>query len=196
MHYCIHLFTKDFPTENDISEIMKPFDEEKYFDEVCEENDENIEKPKLLWDYYIIGGRYSGLLKLKVETEKENEYDWNYLISLSPNKGPRCGRLFHSSILKNLLEKKSYYMVEEDYFNYMGFRDGFLYVDGAKISDIINTDDIGCFGFIDIDGELYVREEWDRKNSKFIEKINFDKEYENKLKNYYNYYLTVLDIHN
>jgi hypothetical protein len=77
----------------------------------------------------------------------------------------------------------------------MGFRDGFLYVDGAKISDIINTNNISCFGFIDIDGELYVREEWDRKNSKFIENINFDEEYKNKLKEYSNYYLTVLDIH-
>jgi hypothetical protein len=172
---------------------MEPFNEEKYFDEVCEENEENIEKPKLLWDYYIIGGRYCGLLKLKVETEKENEYDWNYLVSF--NKGPRCGRLFHSSILKHLLEKKSYYTVEEDYFNYMGFRDGFLYVDGAKISDIININNISCFGFIDIDGEPYVREEWDSKNSKFIENINFDEEYKNKLKEYSNYYLTVLDIH-
>ena len=36
----------------------------------------------------------------------------------------------------------------------MGIRDNFLYVDGAKIDDLLNFDDVNCYICIDSDGKV------------------------------------------
>ena len=63
---------------------------------------------------------------------------------------------------------------EEDYFPAMGSRDGFLYVDGALIEDLINFDDVvlECFCLVDADGNGYARQYWDGR--KYTENPGFD----------------------
>lgn len=58
MHYCTLLITKEFPTDEAISDIMRP-----YYEELVEYDDNGNrigERPVFLWDWYKIGGRYNG----------------------------------------------------------------------------------------------------------------------------------------
>ena len=82
---------------------------------------------------------------------------------------------------------------EEDYFPYMGIRDNFLYVDGAKIDDLLNFDDVNCYICIDSDGTVIVREEWDGHN--FIKDEKFDDKLADIKKNSKGMFATILDIH-
>lgn len=188
MHYCALLITKEIPTENEISDIMKPY---------CEENaeyDKKTEKriseyPVFEWDWYQIGGRYNGSLKLKVDIE-DTYYDWKYYAKEERNK-----RLFYSYLLTKMknFSGNTFMYTEEDYYRSMGRNDGFLYVDGARINDLLNFDEVECYICIDIDGNAIARETWN--GSTFIKDEQFDeklKEIKDKSKNYF---VTVLDIH-
>lgn len=64
MHYCLLLITREMPSENRISEILKPYDEENL---ECDETGEIISFPIFTYDWWEIGGRYSGKLKLKID---------------------------------------------------------------------------------------------------------------------------------
>ena len=64
MHYCVHLLTKELPSENKIAEIMKPYNSELVYS--SDDEDKQIDYPVFTWDYYRIGGRYKSELKLKV----------------------------------------------------------------------------------------------------------------------------------
>lgn len=187
MHYCIHVFTVNFPSNNQLREILNPFEEEAFY------SDEDFEKerPAFLWDCWRIGGRYGGSLKLKVQTEKDDEYRWNYYMR---DGEQREGRLFYSRLLEMIRDKFPYYEArEEDWVNYMG--DGtYLYVDGGKIKDLVNVDEIGCFGFVDIDGTAYAREFWTGDN--WEKHDDFDNRYQETLKNRSDCFLTIIDIHN
>ena len=143
---------------------MKKYNSE----DIYSDDDKEIDYPQFTWDWYQIGGRYSGQIKLRVDKNNE-EYRWRHY-----DGGGRNGRLFWSYLLNNMEEfsKKSFMYSEEDYFASMGYRDGFLYVDGAKISDIMNIDKIGCFTFMNADGEAYSREWWN--GSDFIENNDFE----------------------
>lgn len=117
MHYCALLITKELPTKNEISEIMKPYYEgnAKY----DEETDERIgEYPVFEWDWYQIGGRYNGSLKLKID-EEDTYYNWKYLA-----KEDRNGRQFHSFLLSKLKEyrKNQFVYLEEKFYSSMGRR--------------------------------------------------------------------------
>lgn len=191
MHYCIHLFTKALPTEGEIQSILSPYNSELYYSDEDGNERESMECPAFTWDWYQIGGRYQGRLSLKVD-ENDDEYEWRFY-----SKEPKEGRLFHSMLLKRIKEHfPTYAAHEEDYFGYLGYLDKepHLKVDGAKISDLLNNfEDLGCFGFIDLDGKAYSRERWDGKH--FIEDTDFDKRYQEKLKEYSDCFLTVIDIH-
>lgn len=63
MHYCLLLITREMPSENRISEILKPYDEENL---ECDETDEIISFPIFTYDWWEIGGRYASKLKLKI----------------------------------------------------------------------------------------------------------------------------------
>ena len=82
---------------------------------------------------------------------------------------------------------------EEDYFCSMGFNDGFIYVDGAKISDIINYEDLDCYTFIGIDREAYSRKWWNGNdfipNEDFEERLKAEKEKSKDL------FVTIIDYH-
>ena len=190
MHYCLLLITKEFPTNMDIAAIMAPYDEEniKY-----DENDKRITPYRVFdWDWYEIGGGYSGMLKLKIDPENE-EYNWQYYA-----REGRNGRLFHSRLLSEVQSfakdsRKGWMFREEDYFREMGKLDGFLRVDGAKIADLLNFDEAGCFVCIDKDGNAIARESWNGhdfiKDEEFDEKLKIIKESSKDC------YATIIDIH-
>ena len=192
MHYCVLLFTNELPSEEKIAEIMHPYYEGNA------EYDEETEKrlnpyPVLEWDWYQIGGRYKGSLKLSVERDKEY-YNFGYYSREDRNK-----RLFYSSLLSDMKEfaemgnAPSWKYSEEDYFNSMGYRDGYLYVDGARVDDIINFEDQNCYICIDVDGNAIARETWNGKE--FIKDEQFDEKLAEIKKNSKGMFLTVLDIH-
>ena len=184
MHYCIHLFTKELPTETEINDILSPFNSE----EVFKDDEEQTEYPAFTWDYFLIGGRYGGALKLKIQTEEDDEYRWRFY-----ERNPREGRLFHSSLLRKIRERfVDYESREEDWLRYMGDA-SFIYCDGAKIKDLVSKDTLGCYGFVDIDGTAYAREQW--TGNGFIKHDDFDERYQKTLNERSDCFLTVLDIH-
>ena len=188
MHYRIHLFTKELPTEDQIQDIMAPYyDEAVYCDENGEDK-EDIVYPAIMLDYFSIGGRYCGQLKLKIDPDDE-EYGWKYYSDI-----PREGRLFHSTLLYKIRKefKHPWYQREEEWIGYMGDH-SYIYVDGARIRDILNIDEISCYGFVDIDGQAYASESWN--GSTFVKHQDFEDLYKQKLNEYKDYFLTVLDIH-
>lgn len=64
MHCCLLLITREMPSENRISEILKPYDEENL---ECDETGEIISFPIFTYDWWKIGGRYASKLKLKID---------------------------------------------------------------------------------------------------------------------------------
>ena len=192
MHYCVLLFTKELPSEEKIAEIMHPYYEENA--EYDEETGKRLNPyPVFEWDWYQIGGRYNGSLKLSVERDKEY-YNFGYYSREDRNK-----RLFYSSLLSDMKEfaemgnAPSWKYSEEDYFNSMGYRDGYLYVDGARVDDIINFEEQNCYICIDVDGNAIARETWNGNN--FIKDEQFDEKLEEIKRNSKGMFLTVLDIH-
>ena len=95
MHYCLLLVTKEIPSESRISKILQPYDEENL---ECNKNNEVISFPIFTYDWWEIGGRYSGKLKLKIDNNDE-KYDWEYI-------SDRNKKLFHSKLLTDLQKSK------------------------------------------------------------------------------------------
>ena len=196
MHYCVQLLTKHLPSEKEIERIMRPYScEVVYDDSEDEDEDRNIEYPAFTYDYYLIGGRYKARIKMKSDTDdKENNeyYGWGYYQS-----NERNGRLFWSSLLSTLKEhvKPSWMFKEEDWFMNMGFGDRYMLVDGARLKDVLNFDEIAEGGYICIlpDGSAIARSSWDGKN--FIEDKDFDKKHRKALEDNMDGFITILDIH-
>ena len=162
MHYCVHLLTKELPSENKIAAIMKPYNSELVYGSDDEE-DKQIDYPVFTWDYYRIGGRYKAELKLKVDEEgsaNSEYYNWGYY-----DRQDRNGRLFWSSLLSTLKENitPEWMYHEEDWFMNMGFGDGYILVDGAKQSDVLNINKLGCYICILPDGSAIARDSWNGK---------------------------------
>lgn len=190
MHYCTLLITKEFPTNEVIERSMKPFYEGDFYKD---ESSESREYPAFLWDWYQIGGRYNGLLKLKYGEYNDGKYNWRFYA-----REPRNGRQFWSYLLSEVTEyaKNVNPMLrpcEEDFFPTMGGRDGFLRVDGAQIADIINMDDIGCCIFIDKDGNAYARNVWNGQT--FIEHPDFDERLKQTIADSADCWATIIDVH-
>lgn len=192
MHYCVHLLTKELPSENKIAEIMKPYNSELVYSSGDEE-DKQIDYPVFTWDYYRIGGRYKAELKLKVDEEgsaNSEYYNWGYY-----DRQNRNGRLFWSSLLSTLKENitPEWMYHEEDWFMNMGFGDGHILVDGAKQSDVINIDKLGCYICILPDGSAIARDSWNGKA--IVKDEKFDEKYKQAIANNMDGFITVLDIH-
>ena len=83
MHYCALLITKEFPTEDKIDEIMRPY----YYDNIEYDEKGNLTSPYpvFTWDWYQIGGRYNGKLKLKID-ENDETYNWGFYDRVGRNK--------------------------------------------------------------------------------------------------------------
>jgi hypothetical protein len=192
MHYCVLLITKNFPYESEIAEIMQPYNYENVaFDE---DGNRLTPLPVFTWDWYQIGGRYNGKLKLKIDKDDES-YNWGYY-----DRDGRNERLFYSYLLtkmKSFAEKGGplWMYSEEDYFNSMGCRDGFLYVDGARIDDLLNFESEieNCYACIDSDGNAIARESWD--GTMWVIDEQFNEKLEVIKQNSKGMFVTVLDIH-
>lgn len=192
MHYCVHLLTKELPSENKIAEIMKPYNSELVYGSDDEE-DEQVDYPVFTWDYYRIGGRYKAELKLKVDDEgsaNSEYYNWGYY-----DRQDRNGRLFWSSLLSTLKENitPEWMYHEEDWFMNMWFGDGYILVDGAKQSDVLNIGKLGCYICILPDGSAIARDSWNGKD--IIEDEKFDEKYKQAITDNMDGFITVLDIH-
>lgn len=190
MHYKLLIITKQFPDIEMIAEIMKPYDEDSI---QYDEEGNRVSPYKVFdWDWFQIGGRYSGSLKLKVDMQSE-EYRWRYY-----ERNERNGRLFHSKLLSDIRKfaKKAnieWRFREEDYFQELGFNEGFIRVDGAKIADLLNFDDVECFACIDKDGNAIARESWN--GNTFVTDEQFDEKFKAIKENSQDCYVTVIDMH-
>lgn len=169
MHYCLMLFTKEFPTKEKIDNMMKKY---TWGNNHSENHDEY---PQFTYDWYQIGGRYNGNIKLKFVLEDE-KYRWQYYA-----REPRNGRLFWSFLLNDMQQHMKNLLYDEgEYLCSMGANDGFLYVDGAWIVDIINFEEQDCYTFMTNEGEAYSREWWNGddfiSNDDFEEKLKAAKD--------------------
>lgn len=196
MHYCCLLFTEKIPTHDEIDKIMKPFSDEEVYKDYEEDDDGNPigEKPNypaFMWDYWLIGGRYNGLLKLKVDFDENSQNNEKYKCLFCED---RNGVLFHSYLISEMQKDRPKWLYSEDKcYNAMGFIDGFLRVDGADIDDLLDFDKFECYCYVDLDGNGNSRNRWDGKD--FIPNPNFDAQLaEQKLK-CQGKFVTVLDIH-
>ena len=190
MHYCVHLLTKELPTENQIAEILQPYNGVEFWENIPEDMPyEEVEHLPFTWDCYQIGGRYKAQLKLKVD-ENDNTYNW-----MLCGHNPRNGRLFWCSLLSTLQKHitPSFMYSEEDWFSSLGISDGYIRVDGAKLKDVLNLDDLGCYIYILPDGSAVARSSWN--GNSFIEDKNFDDKYAKALEDNMNVFITVIDIH-
>lgn len=170
MHYCGYIITETIPTDEKIEKILEPYNEETH---------ENLE---FAWDWFQIGGRYAGKLKIKFNPD-ENEDGWYGFRE-------RNYKYFISKELEKIKQNNGYYD-ELEHLKYMGLNEKILYVDGAYYKDIYNFDITNTCFVIDCDGTLYSRELW--KNHEWIE----DKEFDEKVKkiNLENKFITVIDMH-
>lgn len=188
MHYCLLLITKDFPTHEVIDKALEPYSEEEFCAQ--EEENEDIKCPLFLWDYWEVGGRYDGALKLKVD-DADEKYRWQIY-----SRDGRNGKLFLSHLLSDIEEyasnRKPNYFREEDYYNTMGACDNFLRVDGAFIDDLLNFDEVQCCLCIDKDGKPYAREYYD---GEWKDNDNFDNELSAVKSDSKGCYATIIDIH-
>lgn len=127
MHYCIHLLTKQLPTEKEIEKI---------------------------------------------------------LANNSRNK-----RLFHSALLSELKRNE-----EEPHSLNMEYYDGYISIDGARQKDILNLDELECFGCVLSDGSVIVRELW--IGNELVEDDKFKEKYQKAVADNMDGFLTVINIHN
>lgn len=172
MHYCGYIITRKTPTENEIQDILEPYNEATH---------DNL---KFSWDWFEIGGRYGGKLKIKFNPD-ENEDKW-----FCNSNHDRNFKYFISNKLKKLKEELIFYD-ELECMIYMGLRENILYVDGAYYKDIYNFDITNTCFVIDCDKKLYSRELW--INNKLVEDEKFDEKVKNIDLN--DKFITVIDIH-
>ena len=187
MHCCTYLITKELPTDSDIEQIFTPW---------YEDDSENPSSPIRL-DSLNVGGRYNGLLKLKT-SDTVIDYGFNFL-----RTEYRAGKLFRSQLLEELQKTSSPYRISNYWENYflgtLGYRDGYIHVDGCKIADLANFDYVaGCsYYFVDIDKTVIKREEYDRTNEKLIANNTYESTVRILLEKRMaeGCYITVLDVH-
>lgn len=191
MHYCVHLLTKELPSEEEIKEIMQPYNDDVVYGN--EDEEKEIVYPAFTWDWYQIGGRYKARIKMKADdedSENRNYYNWNFY-----DRNERNGRLFWSSLLSTLKKyiTPSFMFHEEDWFMNMGFKDKYILVDGARQKDVLNLNEIECYIVVLPDGSAIARESWNGKE--FIEDKDFDEKHKKALEDNMDGFITILDIH-
>ena len=186
MHYCCAIITKEFPTKEVLTASLKPFHEDVYYDAP----EENRARPQIMWDWWQVGGRYNGQLKLRIDKDND-KYQWRFYA-----RAPRAGRLFRSYLLETMKDRitPSWVFAEEDFFSSMGWHDGFLYVDGAPVDDVQNLDDVGCYYLIDKDGNGFGREYFD--GDTFVQNEGFDELVKQAIEDGKGCYICIVDLHN
>lgn len=184
MHFCCAIFTKEFPTDTVIDNVLAPLYEGNY----SSEDGEMLvgEPPAFMWDWFQMGGRFAGHLKLKIDQE-DPRYNWRYYA-----REPRAGRLFRSYLLEKAREK---FFSEEECYSSMGANDGFLYCDGGLARDMIDLDKLGTFCYISVNGESHAREIWD--GEEFHEDPDYAPDLEAEVQRAIanDHYICIIDIH-
>lgn len=186
MHYCCLLITDEFPTKELIAARLAPFSEEDLYNDGGELA---RPRPAFTWDWYQIGGRYNGKIKLRYDLSDER-YEWKYM-----RRPGRNGRLFWSYLLNKMAEfaKGSFMFSEEDYFQSMGMWDGFLRVDGALVSDILNYDELTAYCCVDKYGCAISRETWN--GDEWAADVDFDQKFALAKASSGGCYATIIDLH-
>lgn len=183
MHYCCLVFTNEFPTDEVIERKLAPYNEESFYGRYREDEEIPAEEHlEFLWDWYQLGGRYCGLIKM-FRDESNKDYHWGYYTS------PRSKKFFRSTILDKLIGGP--YSVEENYLPYFyNDNDNSYRVDGAEVKYVLNKDLIG-YCMVRSDGSVAARKKWNGnsfvENSRYAEMVA--EEYK-KAK-----YVCVVDIH-
>lgn len=188
MHFSCLIITKDFPTDSVLDKVLLPFNGNVVYSQPEEIRD----YPPFMWDWWQVGGRWNGLFKLVVK-EDDEKYRWDVY-----ERDSRVGRLFRSFLLEKMREfavkaKQDFFFCEEDFFPSMGSRDGFIYVDGASISDILNFEDVGCYCCIDADGNAFSLSSWNGEEWK--DDDNFENKLETVIEKSKEYYACIVDLH-
>lgn len=189
MHYPIYIFTKEFPSDQVIENVLKPYKD----DADLSLYDSPLVRPDIHWDWFDIGGRYGGLLKIKCDLDDEY-YQW---MMMGGEK--KAGRLFRSRFLETYSGpfRDHLFSSDEVYaFLYCGYRDRYIYADGAKISDLVNYTDLTHKGYAFIDpayNEARSREYY--INGEFVENEQYDDQLAAAMERNKDGYLTVVDIH-
>lgn len=181
MKYCTWLITEKLPTEEEITNIFSSLIKDKsafedYFTDISR--------------IYKIGGVFNSLLKLKVD-KSDSFYDWE-----NPKIKERNGKMFHNrslSIVKEVVASEESYQ-EENYYEAIGYNQGFLCVDGAKIKDILNLNEAQqhCELCIDVDKNVIARKGWN--NVEWLINEDFDRQLEEILNQRKEMFITVLDL--
>ena len=182
MHYCCLVITKEFPTDEILEKVLAPFNEYTL--------EEEPNQTAFGWDWYSVGGRYGGRIKLKV-AENDEKYRWGCF-----EREPRNGRLFRSALLDELGRGKSSSdrAYSELYvFKYMGFRDGIVLVDAALSDDIQNLSEMECYCFIDQYGNAFACEYY--TGAEWVENNEFYAQLANAKENSSGCYICVVDLH-
>lgn len=195
MHYACIVITKEFPTDDVLYRMVEPFNEGDFYEKFTDSDRiGESDYPPFLWDYWRVGGRYGGGIKLRIDKDDNTPYNWQFYAPA------RAGRLYRSRLVENQYDlvhmlngKYTVTFSEEDIYSYLGWDDGFLRVDGAKISDVLNLSDLDCHQFIDKDGKGYTRNWWNGKD--FIPNPDFDKQLSDALADSADCYICYLDMH-
>lgn len=193
MHFCITVITEQFPTDDVLEKKLAPFNDDVYYGKFHddEEPPEDVVRPQFLWDWWEVGGRFGGLLKLRVNNEDE-EYNWMFVA-----KEPMAGRLFRSNMLEHINnEKRWFFRDEERAYLYIGRRDGYIRVDGCKVKDAIDLEDTVVnhgWGFIGRNGEAYSRKYW--TGEEYVNDDLYEEKVRAALKGTEDCYVCYVDIH-
>ena len=188
MHYACLVITKEFPTNEILEKVLAPYND----DAVYSYPEESREYPPIMWDWWQVGGRYNGRFKLTIKKDDE-KYRWEYYA-----KEPRFNSQYRSFLLEKMKSfadkaKESFMFAEEDFFQSMGWREGFIYVDGASASDISNFADVDCYYCIDANGNAIARSSWN--GDEFIEDEHFDEKLKDVIAKSKEYYACMVDLH-
>lgn len=194
MHFCIAVISKEFPSHEVLNKKLEPFNGDNYYDG----EEENKQRPLILWDSWRIGGRYCGQIKLGIDRNDE-KYDWGFYARV-----PRAGRLYRSALIEACEQSSKKYAPpgscffhfrEEDYYPYMGYYDGYLRVDGCLIDDVIDFEKtvMSTFGFIGKDEEVYARDYWDGND--WVKVDDYECKVKEAIADTEKCYITFVDIH-
>lgn len=186
MHFCFLVVTEEFPTDDVLEEALAPFNEESYYEKKTEQPE--AEEPAFLWDWWTLGGRYAGLLRLDISGDNFEKYELKYMVD-----NPRNGRLFRSVLLEDDKRKVTDYSARGEHFKlcYMGFRDRLLYVDAASISDLKMYPD--AYGLLLPDGTVMQRYRYE--DGQFVTDNNYDEKAHEALNANRDCWVSVVDIH-
>lgn len=191
MHYCLYLYTKEFPSDEVIDQLLKPYNEESYYKD--DEEEPSTPRPLFLWDFWQVGGRYGGKLRLSTKAEDDDRYDWEYC-----PRHLRAGKLYRCRLIEKCARgilDPPHLLREEEALQYLHMDDS-IRVDGGWLPHIVNRHEIAdrCFIILTDDGTAIAREVWDGDN--WIDTPDFDDRARLVMERCEaDHFLTVIDIH-